>query len=124
MADKTKVTKNPLALKWPSDPQGINGPLRDGGLKTIQRIRGDETKMRNFLATVELMVAHAKARYAADVSKRKVSKDNSVAARLRVAEKRKEEAEAKAREYELAAERVRVVAGIKPVEPEVKPEAE
>lgn len=110
---KVEVTKNPLAIKWPTDPQGVMGPLRDGGLKAAARIRGDEAKMRKFLEYLEILAAHAKVRYKADVEQRKVAKENSLSARARVAERQKREAEAKAKEYEAAAARVRANAGIK-----------
>lgn len=109
---KVEMTKNPLAIKWPTDPQGVMGPLRDGGLKAAARIRGDEAKMRKFLEYLEILAAHAKVKYKADVAAKAVAKENSLSARARVAERLKREAEAKAKEYIAAAARVRATAGI------------
>jgi len=109
----TDVPKNPLAIKWPVDPQGVLGPLRDGGLKAAGRIRGDEAKMKKFLKYLEILAAHAKVKYDYDVASRVMAKENALSARARVAEKLKRQAEAKAKEFEAAADRVRSQAGLK-----------
>lgn len=107
-----EVGANPLQLPWPADPYGLNAALRSGGLKAATNVRGDKEKLKKLIATVDVIVKHAKVLYVRDLERAKEAKENSVAARARVADKLKRQAEAKAAEYEKAAKAVRKNAGI------------
>lgn len=107
-----KVGTNPLALPFPSDPQGALSALKKGGITAARRVNGDKAKLKRLIETLEIISEHAKARYVKDVKARETAKVNHVSAKARIAEKQRREAEAKAKEYEAAAARVRAVAGI------------
>lgn len=109
-----KVGTNALRIPWPSDPYGLLSALKRGGVAAAKRVNGDREKLAKLLETLELIEAHAKARFKKDVAARKAARANAVAARARVAERRARQAEAVAREYEAAAARVRKEAGVKP----------
>lgn len=111
-----KNFKNPKALPFPQDPSGTAVRLRAGGVAAASQIGADPVKLERFLETLKVLAKHAKTVHSVAAEKAATAKVNAAGARARVAEKRRAEAEARAKEHEAAAERVRAMAGIKPVE--------
>lgn len=62
----SKVGTNYLALPFPVDPHGTCKALRDGGVATVLRIRGDKEKHERFLATIRVLVQFAQERMDAE----------------------------------------------------------
>ena len=104
---EVEVGTNVLTLPWPSDPQGALAELKKGGIVAARRVNGDKEKLGRMLKTLGILKKHAVARYEADVAARKESKENAVSARIRVKDKIARQAEARAKEYEEAAARIR-----------------
>lgn len=123
MTDKPealKVGTNSLKLPFPNAPQGNLSALKSGGVKSAQRIKGDKARLKNFIQSLRILEAFAKETYVKDVAARNKAKENSIAARARVTQKRIVSTEAKAVEYEKAAKRLRdQAAKLSPVKEEV-----
>lgn len=106
------VGTNSLALPWPKDPQGYLKTVK-AAVTSAKRIKGDKERMKDFLKALKVLEAYAKEVYVKDVEARKDARTNAVSAKARINEKLRRQAEAKAKEYEVAAARVRAEAGIK-----------
>lgn len=109
--EKLVVGTNALVLPWPRDPQGYLKTVK-AATAAAKRIKGDKERLKDFLKALEILEAFAKETFVRDVNARKVAKTNAISAKARVAEKQRRMAEAKAKEYEVAAARVRKEAGI------------
>jgi len=88
-------TTNPLKIPFPTDPQGICGPLKTGALKTITRIQGDDEKQDRFLKFTGLLVKFSKAKHAAIKAQKVAARENAMSAAFRTAEKQRRDAEEK-----------------------------
>jgi ABC-type taurine transport system ATPase subunit len=106
------VGTNPLLIPWPQDQQGMLASLKKGGIEAAKRVNGDEEKLKRLLTALQLIEAHAKAKYKADAESRQKAKVNAVSAHIRVQEKLARQAEAKATQFEAAAADIRIKAGI------------
>lgn len=56
------VSKNPAQVEFPADVWGMTTELRKAGLRVAGSIRGNEEKLRVYLATLSILGAHAVAR--------------------------------------------------------------
>jgi hypothetical protein len=112
--DKVEVGTNALTLPFPSDPQGALRTLKAGGIDAAKRVNGNRDRMTAFLKTLEVIKEHGIARFKADNKARKDAKTNQAAAKVRVGEKLKRQAEEKATAMEAHAKRLRLNAGIVP----------
>ncbi|QPC44924.1 hypothetical protein HW532_20825 [Kaustia mangrovi] len=56
------VSKNPAEVEFPRDPWGMTTELRRAGLRAAASVRGNEEKQRLYLATLQVLAAHVKAR--------------------------------------------------------------
>ena len=108
------VGTNPLSIPWPQDQQGMLASLKKGGIEAAKRVNGDKEKLTRLLTALQLIEAHAKAKYKADAEARQKAKVNAVSAHIRVQEKLARQAEAKATQFEAAAADIRTKAGIVP----------
>lgn len=115
-APEKVVGTNPLTLPWPQDPQGALSALKAGGLVAARRVNGDKAKYDKLIETLKIIAGHANARFEMDTKARETAKLNHVSAKLRTVESQRVAAEAKAKEYEAAALRVRERAGVLPAE--------
>lgn len=64
--NKSAVSANQAMVEFPRDQWGITSELRKAGLRAASSIRGDEEKMKTFLATLRVLGAHAAARFNGD----------------------------------------------------------
>ena len=55
---------NPLKLQFPQDRFGNLSRFKAEGLKSVERLYGNEDKLDTFLATLRVIAQHAKARCA------------------------------------------------------------
>lgn len=55
---------NPLKLQFPQDRFGNLSRFKAEGLKSVERLYGNEDKLETFLATLRVIAQHAKARCA------------------------------------------------------------
>lgn len=55
---------NPLKLQFPQDRFGNLSRLKSEGLRSVERLYGNEDKLDTFLATLRVLAQHAKARCA------------------------------------------------------------
>lgn len=62
---EAKVGTNPMTLPWPVDKHGITSMLKKEGARAVGRINGDADKLDVFMATLRVLVAHAKEKYVA-----------------------------------------------------------
>lgn len=109
--NKLVVGTNSLQLPWPKDPQGYLKTVK-AAVAAAKRVKGDKERLKDFLKALAILEAFAKEVYVKDVEARKESRTNAVSAKARINEKLRRQAEAKAKEYEVAAARVRAEAGI------------
>lgn len=105
------VGTNPLELPWPNDSQGFLKALKSG-TNSARRVNGDAERLDAFKKCLRILEAFANEVYEKDVEKRRASKENSVSARLRVQEKQRRQAEARAADLEKLASSIRSNAGI------------
>lgn len=108
---KLVVGTNSLQLPWPKDPHGYLKTVK-AAVAAAKRVKGDKERMKDFLKALAILEAFAKEVYVKDVEARKEARTNAVSAKARINEKLRRQAEAKAKEYEVAAARVRSEAGI------------
>lgn len=109
--EKLVVGTNSLQLPWPKDPQGYLKTVK-AAVAAAKRVKGDKERLKDFLKALSILEAFAKEVYVKDVEARKEARTNAVSAKARINEKLRRQAEAKAKEYEVAAARVRADAGI------------
>lgn len=109
--EKLVVGTNSLQLPWPKDPQGYLKTVK-AAVAAAKRVKGDKERLKDFLKALAILEAFAKEVYVKDVEARKEARTNAVSAKARINEKLRRQAEAKAKEYEVAAARVRAEAGI------------
>jgi hypothetical protein len=57
-----QAAKNPATIEFPRDEWGMTTELRKAGLRGAASIRGNEAKLRVYLATLSILALHAKAR--------------------------------------------------------------
>lgn len=118
MTEETKAVKEPkvkearaghnsAAIRWPTDPAGATSSLKKGGIEAAKRINGDPEKLAKFKKVLRLILQHAEDKFEVDSNARKGARENSIAARARLSDTRRQLAEKKLKEAEARVETLR-----------------
>lgn len=78
-----KVGTNPLKLPFPNDPQGFLLDLKKGGVRAVQRTKGNQDRLDKFMDTLRILAAYAKEKFDADQELRARSRNNAASSRAR-----------------------------------------
>ena len=62
------MASNPRDIKWPTDKSGFLYRLKHAGVQAVERQYGHEEKHATLVATLEVLLQHAKDRYEAQHS--------------------------------------------------------
>lgn len=65
------MAHNPRDIKWPADTAGFLYRLKHEGVKAVERQHGNAGKHETLIATLELLLQHAKDRFEVQQSTRK-----------------------------------------------------
>ena len=57
------MSTNPRNIKWPTDTTGFLYRLKHAGVQAVEKQHGHPDKHAALIATLEVMLEHAKARY-------------------------------------------------------------
>lgn len=74
----SRVTTNSAIIEWPRDTWGFTSELKKVAVKAVSEIKGQPDKQELFLAVLEILKAHAVARYDVDVNWKKSLQDQRV----------------------------------------------
>ena len=107
-----KVGTNALKLPFPVDPNGAMAALRVGGLKAVNRIKGDPAKLEAFKRVLQVLLKYANEKTVVEADKRKAAKENAISASARVKQRQVEAAQARIAELEKQAKHVAKVYGL------------
>lgn len=98
------IPANPAAIVWPQDRYGLTTLLKKEGLRAAGRVKGDPSKLDEYLAVLRVLAGHAKARCEADREAAQKAQARSVAAAKRQRLQEAQRAERTAAELRQAAQ--------------------
>lgn len=99
--EKVEVSSNPVTLVYPADQYQLTQKVKSEVVRAAGRVNGDEGKLRCLVATLDVLRAHAIARYKAQVV---IRTDQTEATKTRIAVEKARNEKDRLRKIRLAKE--------------------